>query len=201
MDLIGLTGGIGSGKSTVSSMLRELGATVIDSDEAARAVVEPGMPALADIEAQFGPRVITDGRLDRARLAEVVFADPEARRRLEAITWPRVHEWTMLRVQEAAARGEPRVVLDIPLLFEARDPDDFKSVIVVSAPEPEQIRRLIGRGMAEADARARIASQIPLPEKVRRATHVIDNGGDQDATRRQIERLWAEITASTGSSA
>lgn len=200
MDLIGLTGGIGSGKSTVSAMLRELGATVVDSDEAARAVVEPGMPALADIKAEFGEAVISEGRLDRARMAQIAFSDSAARRRLEAITWPRILEWTAAQVGLAEERGESRVVLDIPLLFEARDVAGYKAVIVVFAPESEQVRRLIGRGMSESDARARIASQMPLEEKVRRATHVIDNGGDQAATRAQIERLWAEMTASSPSS-
>lgn len=197
MQLIGLTGGIGSGKSTVAAMLRELGATVIDSDEGARAVVEPGMPALAEIEARFGSGLIQGGRLDRARLGAIVFADPDARRALEEITWPRVQEWTAERLAEARERGETRVVFDIPLLFEARRPEDFSAVIVVDAPEPIRIRRLLGRGMAEADARSRIANQIPLPEKVRRATHVIDNSGDREATRAQVERLWAEITAAS----
>ena len=191
--MIGLTGGIGTGKSTVSAALRELGATVIDADEAARAVVEPGTPALAEIEREFGPEVVRDGRLDRQRLADLVFDDPERRRRLEAITWPRVREWMAEKVLEAAARGEERVVMDIPLLFEARDPKDFAAVIVVSAPEAEQLKRLVARGLRESDARARIASQLPQAEKVRRATYVIDNSGSGEETRRQVRELWERL--------
>lgn len=193
MEVIGLTGGIGSGKSTVAGMLRELGATVIDADEAARAVVEPGTPALAEIEREFGSGAVREGRLDRQRLADLVFGNPELRRKLEAITWPRVREWMAARVLEAAARGEERVVMDIPLLFEARDPDDFKAVIVVAAPPEEQVRRLVARGLREDDARARIASQLPLAEKARRATHVIDNSGSVAETRRQVRELWERL--------
>lgn len=193
MDLIGLTGGIGSGKSTVTGMLRELGATVIDADEAARAVVVPGAPALAEIEREFGTAVIQDGRLDRQRLADLVFGKPELRQKLEAIMWPRIREWMAARVIEAADRGEDRVVLDIPLLFEARNPDDFQAVIVVAAPPEEQVRRLIARGLREDDVRARIADQLPLAEKVKRATHVIDNSGSLEETRRQVQELWERL--------
>lgn len=197
MRVIGLTGGIGSGKSTVSAMLRELGATVVDADEAARAVVEPGTPALEEIEREFGAEVLKEGRLDRARLAELVFEDPELRKKLEGITWPRVREWMAVRMAEAVERGEEVVVLDIPLLYEARDPDDFAAVITVYAPEEEQVRRLAGRGFAEADARARIRNQLPLAEKVRRATYVVDNSGSVEETRRQVEELWRKLSAET----
>src|SRR2546429_5650404 len=119
MDLIGLTGGIASGKSTVADLLRRLGATVIDADKAARAVVEPGTPGLREVVEAFGPEVLDGEQLDRARLGEVVFGDESARRRLEAITHPRVRQWMAERQQEAEERGEERVVLDIPLLFES----------------------------------------------------------------------------------
>jgi len=119
MDLIGLTGGIGSGKSTVSGFLRELGARVIDADEGARAVVEPGTAGFAAVVAEFGPEVVRDGRLDRQRLAEIVFNDKQALRRLNAVVHPLVREWTAARLAEAAGDGAELAVQDIPLLFES----------------------------------------------------------------------------------
>ena len=194
MDVIGLTGGIASGKSTVAEMLRELGASVIDADEAARAVVEPGTPGLAEIVAAFGPEVLDGERLDRARLGRIVFADAEARRRLEAITHPRVREWMAERQREALERGERRVVLDIPLLFENGLETGMGAVLLAYAPEAVQIRRLIERsGLSEAEARARLAAQLPIEDKVARSTYVIDNSGSLDATREQVQKVWREL--------
>ncbi|HEX6488320.1 MAG TPA: dephospho-CoA kinase [Candidatus Dormibacteraeota bacterium] len=199
MELIALTGGVGSGKSTVAQMLKDLGAVVIDADEAARAVVEPGTPGFQQVVEAFGERYVKDGRLDRAALAELVFNDPEALRRLNEITHPLVRQWMAERQQEAADRGEPRVVLDIPLLFESNLQDAFPTIILVWAPPDVQVRRLIeGRGFTEPDARARVAAQLPIDAKRERASHVIDNSGSPEDTGRQVEQAWREITAASG---
>ena len=194
--MIALTGGVGSGKSTVAQMLRELGATVIDADEAARAVVEPGTPGFEQVVDEFGERYVKDGRLDRAALAELVFNDEAARQKLNAITHPLVRQWMAERQQEAEERGDPRVVLDIPLLFESNLQDLFPTILLVYAPPAEQLRRLVeGRGFGEADARARIAAQLPMDSKRERATHVIDNSGSPAETRRQVEDIWSRISS------
>ena len=196
MDLIGLSGGIGSGKSTVSDFLRELGAHVVDADEGARAVVLPGTPGFDAVVAEFGPAVVREDRLDRFRLAEIVFHDRGALERLNAIVHPLVREWTVARLAEAADSGEPIVVQDIPLLFENNYEHLFKATVLVYVPEPLQVERLVARGMAEADARARIANQLPIDEKRARATHLIDNSGSREETRAQTEKVWTAITAS-----
>ena len=196
MDLVGLTGGIGTGKSTVAAMLRELGATVIDADEAARAVVEPGTDGFREVVAAFGDDYIKDGRLDRAKLAALVFTDESARRRLNEITHPRVREWMLARQQEADARGDQRVVLEIPLLYENRLDAGLSSVVLVYTPEPVQLQRLIeGHGYTQQQARARMAAQLPIEEKKARATYVIDNSGSRDETRQQVEHVWRRLTA------
>ncbi|MGH7903378.1 MAG: dephospho-CoA kinase [Candidatus Dormibacteraceae bacterium] len=195
MKLIGLTGGIGSGKSTVAAMLRDLGATVIDADKAARAVVEPGTPGFDEVVAEFGETYVREGRLDRAGLAELVFSDEEARRRLDAIVHPRVRDWMAARQAAASERGDPTVVLEIPLLYENGLDAGMDAVIVVHISAEMQVGRLVGgAGYTEADARARIAAQLPIAAKVRRATHVIDNSGTREATRGQVDRVWREIT-------
>jgi dephospho-CoA kinase len=200
LDLIGLTGGIGSGKSTVAGFLRELGAVVIDADEGARAVVEPGTPGHDAVVTTFGPEIErADGALDRGRLAEIVFHDKEALDRLNAIVHPLIREWTLERLSEAADAGAAYVVQDIPLLFENDLDQLFRATILVYVPEEVQVERLVGRGMAEADARARIANQMPIELKKSRATHVIDNTGTREDTKAQTERVWTEITASRSS--
>jgi dephospho-CoA kinase len=200
MEVIGLTGGIATGKSTVARILSELGATVIDSDEGARAVVEPGAPGFERVLAEFGPAVVKDGLIDRARLGEIVFQDEARRHRLEAIVWPLVRAWTAERVGEAAERGAEQVVLDIPLLYESGRAGDFGYVILVYAPEELQVERLRQRnGLSEAEARSRVAAQLPIEDKRRLATHVVDNSGSLEDTRGQVERVWSEITAAAGS--
>lgn len=199
VDLIGLTGGIGSGKSTVSGFLRELGAEVIDADEGARAVVEPGTPGFQAVVDAFGPELVREGRLDRARLAELVFNDREALERLNAITHPLVREWSAARLGEAAEKGVEVVIQDIPLLFENNLEGLFRATILVYVPPELQLRRLVARGMPEADVRARIANQLPIDSKRYRATYVIDNSGSREETRAQTEKLWTEITASRAS--
>jgi dephospho-CoA kinase len=192
---VAVTGGIGAGKSTVSRILAELGAIVVDSDWLARQVVEPGTPGLADVVAAFGPQVLAgDGTLNRAALAGKVFAAPDAdaaRRRLEGIIHPLVRA-EFRRIVGGAARGTV-VVNDIPLLRSAAQAAEFDTVVVVVAEGPVRVARLMERGLTEADARARIAAQISDDERVALADHVIHNDGDEAALRRQVERLWEEL--------
>jgi len=194
MRIIGLTGGIGSGKTTVAAMLRERGATVVDADEAARAVVEPGQPSLAEIRALFGEVVLgADGRLNRGALAQLVFDDEPARLRLNAIIHPRVREWMAAAIAEAAGAGVGTVFMDTPLLYETGLDKGMAETVVVWVPEPLQIERAVARGMAEDDVRARVAAQMSLAEKRARATRVIDNSGSLEDTARQVDELWSSL--------
>jgi len=191
MRVLGLTGGMGSGKSTVSKMFTELSADVVDADQLAREVVEPGRPALAEIVELFGREVLLpDGQLDRARVASRIFNDATARERLNAITHPRIRErmW-----EEVAARSvRPGVlILDIPLLYENGPSGLVEAVIVVWVDRQTQLRRLMERGeLDREEALRRIESQMPLDEKRDRADHVIDNTGTLEETRRQVETLY-----------
>jgi dephospho-CoA kinase len=202
--LVALTGGIASGKSTVARRLRELGAVVVDADQVARDVVEPGTPALARIAAQFGAGVIAaDGSLDRAAMGAIIFGDEAARRSLNAITHPAVGERS--RALFAAAReADPDgvVVYDVPLLVNEKGAgraSEFDRVIVVSADEETRVRRLIElRGMDEADARRRIASQAPESARLAIADDVIDAGGTLDETLAQVDALWPTLRAVGG---
>lgn len=202
MRVVGLTGGIGTGKSTVSRMLRELGVTVIDADAAARAVVEPGTEGFRQVVEAFGRDVVgPDGRLDRPRLAAVVFGDATARDRLNQIVHPLVRERMLSETAAAGERGEAYVVHDIPLLYEGRDPSGFWKVVVVYVPPALQLERLLareqdGRHLTEAEARARIAAQMPIEAKRKLADYVIDNSGSIEATRAAVAELWRRITAS-----
>lgn len=200
MHLVGLTGGIGSGKSTVARLLAERGAIVVDADQVAREVVEPGEPALDEIAERFGAEVIDpDGRLDRAAVAAIVFGDPEARRDLEAITHPRIAEAVAARIAEAQsaedADGRTRtVVVDHPLLVESGSAEGFPTVIVVVAPEEERIRRLVEhRGMDASDARARVAAQADDETRRAAATHVVDNGGAPEDLVPQVDAILADL--------
>ena len=197
MRLIGLTGGIGTGKSSAAGFLRDLGVTVIDADEATRAVQAPGSEGLRRLVEEFGLEILTpDGRLDRPRLAALAFTDADARRRLNEIVHPRVREWMAERQREAEERGEKVAVLDIPLLYETRGDTGFDAVILVYAPEELQLRRLVElRGMEEQAARERIAAQLPIEEKRRLASHVVVNTGTLEDLRAQVERTWADVAA------
>jgi dephospho-CoA kinase len=191
LKLIGLTGGAGSGKSTVAAMLRELGAEVLDADDAAHAAYEPGRPGFEEVVREFGSEFVRDGRIDRARLGELVFSDKDARLRLNAIVHPLVREWMAARTAEAAVRGARVVVQEVPLLFENGLERLYSSVALVYVPESVQLERLVvGRGLSEERARAMIAAQMPIEEKRRRAHHVIDNSGTGEATRAQVDALW-----------
>jgi dephospho-CoA kinase len=192
--LIGLTGGVGSGKSTVAAMLRELEAAVVDADEASHAVYEPGTPGFAAVVREFGDDYVRDGRIDRKHLGELVFKDADARRRLNAIVHPLVRDWMAARTVEAAGRGAEVVVQDVPLLFENGLGDLFASVVLVYVPEDVQVERLVnGRGFTPERAREVIAAQMPIEEKRRLAQHVIDNRGTLEETREQVAKLWSNL--------
>ena len=196
MKLIGLTGGAGSGKSTVSAILKELGATVIDADEAAHAVYEPGSPGFESVVREFGSEYVRDGRIDRARLGELVFHDDAARHRLNAIVHPLVRDWMAARTVEAVEEGAEVVVQDVPLLFENGLERLYSATVLVYVPEPTQVTRLVeGRGLSEERARAMIASQMPIEKKRPLATHLVDNSGSREATRGQVDRIWREDLA------
>jgi dephospho-CoA kinase len=192
--LVGLTGGIASGKSTVSQMLRDLGADVIDADALAREVVEPGTPGLQEVSRRFPGVLGPDGRLDRAKLGARIFFDPQERAALNAILHPLIQEEFRRRTAALERQGKPLVVYDAALLIENGLHRQMDAVVVVSAPDEVQRRRLMERnGLTSAEADARIASQMPLREKVQQATWVVDNGGPLEATRAQVERIWKEL--------
>jgi dephospho-CoA kinase len=193
--VIGLTGGIASGKTTVGRMLRELGAPVVDADLIARQVVEPGQPAYADIVREFGREVVLpDGALDRKRLGEIVFGDQARRRILEAITHPRIAMAAQAETAGHAAAGQPVVIYEAALIVENRLHEALGGLIVVKATPEQQVERAMKRdGISEEHARARVASQLPLARKLEVATHVVDNTGTLDETRAQVERLWREL--------
>jgi dephospho-CoA kinase len=191
---IGLTGGIGSGKSTVSALLAARGAVIIDADRIAREVVEPGTPGLARIVEAFGDGVLAvDGSLDRAALAAVVFADPDARRRLDGI----VHPLVRARATELAAAAPPDsvVVNDVPLLVETGQASSYDLVLVVEADPATRVSRLVQRGLTAEDARARIAAQASDGQRRAVADVVLDNSGTPEQLVEQVDRFWAERVA------
>ncbi len=196
MHLIGLTGGIASGKSTVARRLREKGALLVDADEVAREIVEPGQPALEEIARRFPGVVGPDGRLDRARLGARVFGDDAERAALNAITHPRVRARMLELAAAAAGRGEARVVFDVPLLIENGLQQGMHAVILVWAPREVQKARLMARdGLGAVEAEARLAAQLPLDEKRRHATWIIDNSGALEDTLRQVDDVWQKVLA------
>jgi dephospho-CoA kinase len=192
--LVGLTGGIGSGKSTVAELLARRGAVVVDADAVARAVVEPGTPALAALVERFGAGILAaDGSLDRAALAAVAFADEASRSDLEAITHPAINEEFRQRML-AAPRGAV-VVCDVPLLAESQQAQarGYAAVVVVEAPLEVRLVRLEARGVARDDATRRIAAQATDAERRALATHLIDNSGDRAHLEQQVDELWTDL--------
>ena len=188
---IGLTGGIGSGKSTVAALLAQRGARVVDADRIAREVVEPGTPGLAAVVAEFGDGVLTaDGALDRPALAAVVFGDPAARARLDAVVHPLVRARAAELVE--AAPPDAVVVQDVPLLVETGQAGSYDLVLVVETDLETRVARLGERGLAAEDARARIASQATDEQRRAVADVVLRNDGDRAALEAQVERFWAE---------
>ena len=190
---VGLTGGIGTGKSEVSARLAEQGAVVIDADAIAREVVEPGTEGLAEVVEAFGPGVLLpDGTLDRPRLGEIVFADPELRGKLNAIVHPRVG--ARMAELEGEARSGSIVVLDVPLIAESGRTDGYDLVVVVDAPPRVQVDRLVRRrGMTREQAKARMAAQASREQRLAIADIVIDNSGSLAELDRQVGDLWAEL--------
>jgi dephospho-CoA kinase len=196
--LVGLTGGIGSGKSTVSAMLAEHGAVILDADAFARDAVRPGTQALSRIVERFGPEVLLPGgELDRPKLAEIVFGDEPRRRDLEAIVHPEVRRRIAEGIQ-ANAQTDAVVVLESPLLIETGQHEGCEVVVVVAAAPEEAIARLVARGMSEIDARARQAAQLPIEDKAKLAQVVLDNGGGFEELRPQVDRLWENLAARAG---
>ena len=192
---MGLTGGVASGKSTVSAMLRDLGAVVVDADVLAREVVAPGTGGLAEVVEAFGEGVLTpDGELDRPAVASLVFADEEARRRLEAIIHPRVRRRGA--DLEASAGPDAVVVHDIPLLAETGQASTFDAVVVVDVPVETQVQRMVQlRGMSEEEARARVAAQATREDRLAIATHVIDNTGTLEDLRDRVTEVFEELVS------
>lgn len=196
MPLVALTGGIASGKSTIARRLSELGAVVVDADQIVRDVQQPGSPVLAAIAAEFGDDVVQpDGALDRAALGRKVFGDDAAVKRLNAIVHPAVRAESARRFGEAfAADPDAVVVYDVPLLVEARVDDPWQYIVVAHAPAEVRLRRLVElRGMSEADAAARLASQVNDAARLAIADTVIDTDGSLDDTVRQVDELWGSL--------
>jgi dephospho-CoA kinase len=196
LKLVGLTGGIATGKSTVARLIAERGIPVVDADQLAREAVEPGQPALAEIASRWPAVIAADGRLDRRRLGAIVFADAVARRQLEAILHPRIAALADARAAELAARGHPLAFYEASLLVETGRHRDFDGLVVVKAAPETQIARVMARDrLARDEARARLAAQLPLERKLAVATAVIDNDGDLAATTAQVDRLLAGLGA------
>jgi dephospho-CoA kinase len=194
MLLVGLTGGIGSGKSTVAGLLAERGAVVLDADSFAREAVRAGSPGFDAVVARFGQELVgPDGELDRVALATLVFADEAARHDLESIVHPEVRRSIAERIN-ANAGSDRVVVLESPLLIETGTDRDCDVVVVVAAPPEAQVSRLMSAGMNETDARARMAAQSTLEEKATQADVVLDNEGTIDELEAQMDSLWAEIS-------
>jgi dephospho-CoA kinase len=198
---VGLTGGIGSGKSAVSALFVQHGAVLVDADLNARAVVAKGTPGLAAVITEFGPQVLrADGELDREALGRIVFADPEKLARLNAIVHPLVGAESARQIAAAEASGAPVLIHDVPLLVENNLQGMYDAVVVVAASPATQLDRLTRlRGMAPADAQARIDAQAPLADKLNAATYVIENDGPIDTLPAQVDRVWcALLTAVEG---
>jgi dephospho-CoA kinase len=192
--LVALTGGIGSGKSTVADLFRQRGATVVDADSVARWVVEPGRPALEALAARFGPGILQpDGTLNRAALADLAFADDDSRRALEVITHPAIVAEMDRRI--ATAPDDAVVVVEIQLLVETWDQRvrEYAAVVVVEAPREVRLARLVDRGMERDDAERRMATQASDEQRRVIATHVIENAGDLEALARQVDTVWADL--------
>ncbi len=197
--LIGLTGGIASGKSVVSARLRELGAVIVDADAIAREVVEPGQPAFERIVEEFGPEVVSkDGRLDRAKLGAIIFANPALRSRLNEITHPEVKRLAQERIDEAASANESAVIVyDVPLLVEAGVDSEhpFDLIVVVDATQEIRLERLIKiRGLSREEARRRIDSQADDSSRLAIADVVIDANGQLQDTLDQVDALWEIVS-------
>lgn len=199
MKRIGLTGGIGSGKSTVARMLAERGAVVVDADQIARELVEPGGAALAELVTEFGPRILqADGSLSRGELASMAFSDPRATERLNAIMHPLIGAEAQRRINDEPEAAV--VVYDMPLLVETGQADLVDVVVVVDVPEAVQLDRAVRlRGLDEADVQRRMSVQASREDRLARADVVIDNSGSLPNTHEQVDQLWDRLTVSESS--
>jgi len=196
--VVGLTGGIASGKSAVARMFQELGAHVIDADQLAREVVAPGTPGWREVVKAFGQEyLLPDASLDRKKLARRVFSHPQEKAKLEAIIHPRILELRQKRTQEILEKDPQAVIIfDVPLLIEKGLQDRVDRVVVVWVPRKLQIKRLMERdGLSRLEAEERLRNQLPLDEKLKYAHHVIDNSGTLQETRSQVEALYRELRA------
>lgn len=199
MLLVGLTGGIATGKSTVAAMFAARGAAVVDADRIAHALQEPGQPCHHQILEAFGTEILDGtGRIDRRRLGARVFAEPAARRRLEAIMHPAIRAACENEIRAAEASGRPVCLVDAALILESGQRDRFDAIVLVSAPEAVQVDRLVrSRGLTEAEARQRIQSQWTTTAKAALADFVIDTGGDLADTEGQVARVYAALEGGT----
>jgi dephospho-CoA kinase len=201
MLLVGLTGNIASGKTTVARLLSERGATVIDADVLAHRAVERGTPAFEKIVGRWGSMVLAgDGNLDRTALRRIVFADHDELEELNRIVHPEVARLRDRLVDDARRRGDRIVVCDIPLLFEVQSPDAFDRVILVDAPRPLRLERLVrDRGLQETEAMAMIAAQMPAELKRARSDFVIENGGTMAQLDQRVHEVWTELVGEADS--
>jgi dephospho-CoA kinase len=194
MKVCGLTGGVGMGKSTAAQFLRARGAQVVDTDEIARQLVQPGQPALAEIQAEFGKKVIApDGRLRREELAEIIFADAAARKKLEAILHPRIRERWLAQMEVWRRENHALAVVVIPLLFETGAKSSFDKIICVACSAATQRERLRARGWTPAQIKQRQVAQWPVEQKISRADFVVWTEGALETHQQQIDRIFAKL--------
>jgi dephospho-CoA kinase len=194
MKVCGLTGGVGMGKSTAAGFLQASGVKVVDTDELARQLVAPGQPALAEIESVFGKNLIAaDGQLRREELARIIFADHDARLKLEAILHPRIREGWLAKIETWRKEGHPLACVVIPLLFETQAEAHFKKIICVACSPASQRQRLLGRGWTSAQVEQRIAAQLPVEQKIARAHFVVWTDGDLDSHAQQLGRILPQL--------
>jgi dephospho-CoA kinase len=194
MKLLGLTGGIGMGKSTAAEFLRSRGAQIVDTDELAWQLVQPGQPAFGEIQTAFGKKIVApDGRLRRDELAQIVFTDPAARKKLETILHPRIRERWLAQVEIWRKENCALAVVVIPLLFETRAESHFNKIICVVCSAPAQRKRLLSRGWTPEQIRQRLAAQWPVEQKISRADFVVWTDGALDVHAQQLERIFAKL--------
>jgi dephospho-CoA kinase len=194
MKVCGLTGGVGMGKSTAAEFLRARGAQVVDTDELARQLVQPGQPTLAEIQAGFGTNIVApDGQLRRDELARIIFADANARKKLETILHPRIRERWLAQIETWRKENRALAVVVIPLLFETRAESHFNKIICVACSAPTQRQRLLSRGWTPEQIKQRLAAQWPVEQKISRADFVVWTDGALDAHAQQLERIFVKL--------
>jgi dephospho-CoA kinase len=194
MKLLGLTGGIGMGKSTAAEFLRTRGAQIVDTDELARQLVQPGQPALTEIQTEFGKKVIApDGQLRREELAEIIFVDAAARKKLETILHPRIRERWLAQTEIWRRENRALAIVVIPLLFETRAESHFNKIICVACSAATQHERLLARGWTPEQIKQRLAAQWPVEQKISRADFVVWTDGALDAPAQQLERIFVKL--------